>query len=104
MPRFSKGTTDHDDNGRMGGSRKGDSDMVKVKGATGDEKKVVNAAKKAARKPAEAKPDTQSGMTGSEPEAVEDASAEVEAQFAEADRIGDPRYDEIAAGLAVRGY
>jgi hypothetical protein len=29
MPRFSKGTTDHDGDGHMGGSRKGDATMAK---------------------------------------------------------------------------
>lgn len=42
---------------------------------------------------------------GMEPPVSEEArKAALVAQFAAADMVGDPRTDEIAAGLAVRGY
>lgn len=145
MPRFRKGTTDHDNDGRMGGSMKGDDAMVKVVGATKSEKKVVAAAKKAPRKAAEpaatspraarkealaadqqrieaARPEDKTPPKlsveaadlehsigrhpgGMEPPHTEDsAKAALDAQFAAADGKGDPRFDEVQAGLAVRGY
>lgn len=142
MPRFRKGTTDHDNDGRMGGSMKGDDAMVKVVGATKSERKVVAAAKKAAAKPAATSPRAarkealaadQQRIEAARPEdkappklsaeaadlehsigrhpggmepphTEESAKAALDAQFAAADGRGDPRFDEIQAGLAVRGY
>lgn len=87
MPRFSKGTTDHDNDGRMGGSMKGDATMAK--------------AKKAKAAPKEPSMDPQSGMApGKDAKA---AKADTEAMFAEADAKGDPSEDE-RVGQQVRGY
>lgn len=70
MGRFSKGTLDHDGDGRMGGSMKGN-DMAK-------------APAKKAEKPA----NTESGM---EPGADTDAlRAKLQAQFDKADAAGEP--------------
>lgn len=130
--RFRKGTTDHDNDGRMGGSMKED-DMVKVKGAGPKDKTVKKVAPKAAEpkvaakapekaeKPAE--PKQPKGPTQAEIEAADleasigrhpggmepplseaEAKARLEAEFAEADARGDPRWNELQAGLAVRGY
>jgi hypothetical protein len=38
------------------------------------------------------------------PDVPEARQAEVEAMFAKADQKGDPRFDEVTAGLHVRGY
>lgn len=78
MTRFLKGTTDHDSDVHMDGSNKGDVTMAK--------------ATKAARKTPEQAQDR------AEKKAV------AEAQFAEADAKGNPALDEVAAGVAVRGY
>lgn len=147
--RFVKGSNDPDNDGRKGGSLpKGDGDMVKVKGATKAEKKVVAAAKKAPRVARDApKADAavapraarkealaaeQERLAANKPAAPEQpakteaadlqesigrhpggmeppvspeaAKAALDAQFANADGVGDPRVDEIAAGLQVRGY
>lgn len=137
--RFVKGTNDPDNDGNRGGSLpKGDTAMVKVKGATGAEKKVVSAARKAAKSPqaaakGPAKPAEPVDAEVSPRAARKEALAKVqqpakpapdleidesigrhpggieppispEAQFAHADGVGDPRVDEIAAGMAVRGY
>lgn len=103
--------------------------MVKVKGAgpkTKTVKKVAPkvAAEKPVAKPAEAKPAKESldqvaakveqadleesigrHPGGMEPPLSEDAkAAALEAEFARADAVGDPRRDEQAAILAVRGF
>lgn len=57
MARFSKGTTDHDANGKMGGSRKGDKAMAKAPKAkrmtrqdeTAEAKKTIPAKQEAAQ-------------------------------------------------------
>lgn len=132
MPRYRKGTTDHDNDGRMGGSMKED-DMVKVKGAGPKDKTVKKVAPKvaepkvAAKTPAKAEkpaePKQPKGPTQAEIEAADleasvgrhpggmepplseaEAKARLEAEFAEADARGDPRWNELQAGLAVRGY
>lgn len=124
MPRFRKGTNDADGDGRKGGSLPadtGDTDMVKVKGAA-KETKVVKDVKPAAKKPA-AKPAEPKGPSPEEIEAadleasvgrhpggmepplsLEEDKARVAAQFAEADRKADPRFDEEQAIRAVRGF
>jgi hypothetical protein len=130
MPRFRKGTTDHDKDGRMGGSMKGDTDMVKVKGASPKAKTVSKVAPKAkapgkakieakaAEKPVAPKGPTPEQIEaadveasigrhpgGMEPPLTEDeAKAKLEAEFAEADRKADPRFDEAQAIHAVRGF
>lgn len=96
MPRFSKGTTDHDKDGRMGGSLKGDGTMARKPAAKKGAKAVTEANPAAASAPAESK------------------SAAVDEQFAEADAKGEPklsdeeaeaqRVAELQAGQAVRGY
>lgn len=82
--RWRKGTTDHDGDGRMGGSRKED-DMTKAK--------------------SEARPDPQSGMDPTP--AAEDRKAQTEAKFKEADKKGEPTQadiDEAMLGRQIRGY
>lgn len=91
MPRFRKGTNDHDGDGHKGGSLKGD--MTMAKKATGVAKGGtlnVNA-----EKPAKA--------------AVKAKQAATKAMFDEADAKAAPqteeeRIAEIQAGLGVRGY
>lgn len=85
MARFRKGTTDHDGDGRMGGSMK-ETDMAKKN----------TAAKKA-----------DEALATNAPKAEKKAA--VEEQFAEADAKADPELteDDIEAmqvGLQVRGY
>lgn len=130
MPRFRKSTMDHDGDGRKGGSLKGDKDMVKVVGATKGEQKIVKAAKKVAAKPkpveaeapkpkAKETPEQQAARVeqadldesvgrhpgGMEPPLSEDQrAAALEAEFARADAVGDPRRDELAAIKQVRGF
>lgn len=74
MSRFSKGTTDHDNDGRMGGSRKGESAMAKA----------------SSKKPAASKA------------AVKDKQAAVADQFAEADAKADPAAEVSEADLQVQ--
>lgn len=50
----------------------------------------------------EAGMDVQSGMDAGKP--VAEKKAVTKAQFDEADQKGDPRFDEVAAGVAIRGY
>jgi hypothetical protein len=108
--RFVKGTNDPDNDGNRGGSLpKGDTAMVKVKGATGAEKKVVSASREAAKSPQAAAKAQEEAKASAEP--GEDAKAApkakqaaVDEQFAAADHVGDPTLDPIAAGVAVRGY
>lgn len=85
MSRFRKGTTDHDGDGRMGGSRK-ENDMTKAP------------AKKAA-----AKPDPQSGM---DPSGDPDKAA-VKKRFEKADNNGEPtqaEIDEATLSRSIRGW
>lgn len=78
--RFVKGTNDHDGDGRKGGSLpKGDIAMVKMKGATPAEKKVVASAKKAAKRI------TRSDETAEAKKTVPAKKAAAEDQFARAD-------------------
>lgn len=98
MTRFSKGTTDHDGDGRMGGSRKG-TNMAKK-----------STTKRAAKLKGEGM-DVQSGMDpGPDPKVQQKAAAD---KFAEADARGQPETDEEKAaweaeearvGQQVRGY
>lgn len=93
--------------------------MVKVKGAGPKTRTVTKVAPKAeAPKPKEtaeqkaakvAHADLEESIGrhpgGMEPPVSEEAKkAALDAQFAHADGVGDPRVDELAAGLAVRGY
>lgn len=86
MPRFSKGTMDHDGDGRRGGSMKGTGEMAKTP----------------AKKPAPRKAP-----------APETSKAKAEATFAEADAKGKPEtaeeraareLEEQRVGQQVRGY
>jgi hypothetical protein len=88
MSRFSKGTMDHDGDGRRGGSRKG-TNMAKKKTAKKTPEDFGAIPDKAAKK------------------------SETEAQFAEADAKGRPETqeereareaEELRVGLQVRGY
>lgn len=102
VTRFSKGTTDHDGDGHMGGSRK-EMDMSKP------------TAKRASKPAAEAeapkvKLDPQSGQEGAA-ESVKPAQAQrkaaVKAQFDEADAKADPAQQAIAEATlsrSVRGW
>jgi hypothetical protein len=74
MARFQKGTTDHDSDGRMGGSLKGDVTMTKA----------PTPKAKASTKPTPAD------------------RAAVDAQFKEADAKGAPSEDDIAHATARR--
>lgn len=99
--RFRKGTTDHDGDGKMGGSMK--------------ETDMANAPKKAAAKPAQSKTTTKATDTaesghkaqnGMEPGlSPKEQRAALNAQFEAADEKGQAAIiDETQAGLGVRGY
>ncbi len=104
--RFVPGTTDHDSDGRMGGSLKGDDTMAKKSatkaGKTLLEKGVVKTA------------DIKTTPADETPEAKATKPAKSTAaakQFAKADAAGEPKRDkdevaaeELRAGLAMRGY
>lgn len=119
MPRFRKGTTDHDDDGRMGGSMKGDKTMAKATTKKAAAKKApAKRVTKAERVDLEAErtamataSDPQSGgaqvISDTKPSfaAVKKARKEaVEAQFAEADARGAPDLEAIRAQHQVRGF
>jgi hypothetical protein len=81
-PRFSKGTTDHDNDGRMGGSLKGDGTMAAKK-------------KPAAKAAAETKP-------AANPVAAPRAARReaLDAEFAKADAKGEPEEKPADAAKA----
>lgn len=126
MARFRKGTTDHDSDGKMGGSLKGDDTMAKTPAKS---TKRTTAARKTATKPrvseekaaieAEriARATTSDPRTGGvqivsdeKPTAAEVRRARkeaVEAQFAAADAKGAPSADEleeVRVQQQVRGF
>ena len=81
------------------------------KGLMMAKKPAAKAAKPAAtRAPAKAKVEPKAAPARSESgmeapaQTVPEKRAEVDAQFAAANVAGDPRYDEVAAGVAVRGF
>lgn len=98
MERFSKGTTDHDGDGRMGGSRKG---RTMAKAA----KKPTKAIEEQRNVMATA-PDPQSGMSQVKAEKPTASAAKkaLEQQFAEADAKADPAVAEASLSRAIRGY
>lgn len=119
--RFSKGTTDHDGDGKMGGSLK-ETDMTKQPAKATAKKPAAKpnpeTQPRAARKDAlveaqaqvsEASPDPQSGM---EPTSnTEEAERRVAEQFKAADAVGQPRtekeqaaVDEATLNRQIRGY
>lgn len=110
MPRFLKGTLDHDNDGKMGGSRKGDDTMAKATTKTKPTIKAdgQNQMNSAAAAQAEAvqegsKSTAQSGMEpGPSPREQRD---KLNAAFEKADEKGQAAIiDETQVGLQVRGY
>ncbi len=101
MPRFILGTTDHDGDGHMGGSNKGDDAMArratKVSGATAGEMQSIEAVLN----------DTTTGADtpDAKPTLPEKQNAAAD-QFANADAKGEPELspDEARMSIAVRGY
>lgn len=119
MARFSKGTTDHDGDGRMGGSRKGDTSMAKSPSKrtttrtatrpTSAKAAEDRAAIEAARTDMATAMDPQSGMDIVHDEkptiaAVKKQQREAAEQFAEADAKGDPDVAEATLSRQIRGY
>jgi hypothetical protein len=120
MARFSKGTTDHDGDGKMGGSKKAAAKPAKAEAVKAEPKiEAAQVEPKTEPKPAKESPEQIAAKVaqadleesvgrhpgGMEPPLSEDAKkAALEAQFANADAVGDPRRDEQAAILQVRGF
>ncbi len=113
--RFTKGTLDHDGDGRKGGSRKGttmakDTKPAKRTRATKEQSEALAAA----ATERSTVPDPQSGGVSvvseeqPSPAQVKKAQREaLEAQFAEADGKGQPSTQDIQdarLGLVARGY
>jgi hypothetical protein len=88
MPRFHKGTLDHDLNGKMGGSLK-ETDMTKETTKTPAK--------------AETRTDAAESPRAARKEALAAEQERVAAKFKEADAKGDPSEDEIV-GRQVRGW
>lgn len=100
MTRFRKGTTDHDSDGKMGGSLK-ETDMAKKPTTKAAKAEAVKAAQNAAATAM----DPQTGMDTVKAE--KPTKAAIERQFKEADAKGDPEQaarDEAMLGLQIRGY
>lgn len=115
MARFSKGTTDHDGDGHMGGSRKGGS-MAKTAKKKAPAKPRISAGEKARIEQEKASlattMDPQTGQSVVNPEkptkaALAERRSAMERQFAEADGEGQPTTEDVKAaslGRAMRGY
>ena len=87
MPRFLKGTLDHDNDGKMGGSRK-----------------ETDVSKAPTKKP---KSSAHTAKTGMEPGAdAETAKKAAKAQFAEADAKAQPdqAHEDLQVQRSVRGW
>lgn len=117
MPRFLKGTTDHDQDGRPGGSNPKGLTMRKAttKKAKMEATKEANAELDAVATAMAIAPNPQSGSVGimdedqkpSRTEVKKAQAAALEARFAEADGKGQPKSAEIEENrirLAARGF
>lgn len=115
MPRFLKGTTDHDSDGRMGGSMKGDSTMAKAAKKPAKRKSAAAREQDAALK-AEAlgmatTVDPQSGMSVANADEVPTAKevkaarkAATEEQFNAADEKAREAIEQATLSRTVRGF
>jgi hypothetical protein len=114
MPRFRKGTTDHDNDGRMGGSMKG-STMAKAPAKKAPAKRAT--ARKATKAPTPEAvamatvPDPQTGMASARvdeapsPKAVKASQkAALDAQFGDADEKAREAIQDATLSRAVRGW
>lgn len=98
MARFRKGTMDHDNDGRKGGSMKGD-DMAKKRKANTDpveEAAKVPEPKKAVTTPGDEAPEAKATLP--------ERKAAAEELFAKADEAAAAEAAENRLSLAVRGF
>jgi hypothetical protein len=115
MTRFLKGTTDHDSDGKMGGSLK-ETDMAKtpkkaaakptIKADGQNQMNTAAAEQSEAVQEADAKGSKSAAQTGMEPgPSPKEQRAKLNAQFEAADeKARQAIIDETQAGLQVRGY
>jgi hypothetical protein len=103
MPRFKKGTTDHDGDGKMGGSMK-ETDMASTKKPASKAKDTEDTG--AEDSPLVAMEAKAREAAGDDPlKAVKEQKAEFNRLFAKADAEAQAAIvEERQAGLQVRGY